>query len=184
MPGIEPSKNVSEAAAERGVPTDVSFFGEEKGREMAAAGKMADLVLGNNVLAQVPDLNDFVAGIPLILKPTGTVTIEFPHVMRLLDENQFDTIYHEHFCYFSLISAEAHLRRPRHDDLRRRGAVDPRRLAAHLRPAHRRRQPPGHRTRRSSCATREEDAGYRDVEHVHRASRSRSARRSASCSSC
>ena len=105
--GIEPSKNVSEAAAERGVETDVSFFGEAKGLEMAAAGKMADLVLGNNVLAQVPDLNDFVAGIPHILKPTGTVTIEFPHVMRLLDENQFDTIYHEHFCYFSLISAEA-----------------------------------------------------------------------------
>ncbi len=74
---------------------------------MAAEGKIADLVLGNNVLAQVPDLNDFVAGIPHILKPTGTVTIEFPHVMRLLDENQFDTIYHEHFCYFSLISAEA-----------------------------------------------------------------------------
>jgi hypothetical protein len=68
---------------------------------------MADLVIGNNVLAQIPDLNDFVAGIPLILKPDGTVTIEFPHVMRMLDENQFDTIYHEHFCYFSLTSAEA-----------------------------------------------------------------------------
>ena len=74
---------------------------------MAAEGKMADLVLGNNVLAQVPDLNSFVAGIPHILKPTGTVTIEFPHLMRMLEENQFDTIYHEHFCYFSLISAEA-----------------------------------------------------------------------------
>ena len=73
----------------------------------ADAGQLADLVLGNNVLAQVPDLNDFVAGIPIILKPGGTVTIEFPHVMRMLDENQFDTIYHEHFCYFSLTSAEA-----------------------------------------------------------------------------
>jgi SAM-dependent methyltransferase len=105
--GIEPSVNVSQAAVENGVPTDTSFFGDAKGAEMALEGKMADLVLGNNVLAQVPDLNDFVAGIPHILKPTGTVTIEFPHVMRLLDENQFDTIYHEHFCYFSLISAEA-----------------------------------------------------------------------------
>ena len=74
---------------------------------MAADGQLADLVLGNNVLAQVPDLNDFVAGIPHILKPDGTVTIEFPHVMRLIEENQFDTIYHEHFCYFSLTSAEA-----------------------------------------------------------------------------
>jgi SAM-dependent methyltransferase len=105
--GIEPSKNVSAAALERGVPTDVSFFGEAKGRAMAASGELADLVVGNNVLAQVPDLNDFVAGIPHILKPEGTVTIEFPHLMRLIEENQFDTIYHEHFCYFSLISAEA-----------------------------------------------------------------------------
>jgi SAM-dependent methyltransferase len=105
--GIEPSVNVSEVAVAKGVPTDTSFFGEEKGKEMAAEGKLADLVLGNNVLAQVPDLNDFVAGIPHILKPGGTVTIEFPHVMRMLEENQFDTIYHEHFCYFSLISAEA-----------------------------------------------------------------------------
>jgi SAM-dependent methyltransferase len=105
--GIEPSVNVSEAAIERGVPTDTAFFGEAKGREMAAAGQAADLVLGNNVLAQVPDLNDFVAGIPHILKPAGTVTIEFPHVVRLIEENQFDTIYHEHFCYFSLASVEA-----------------------------------------------------------------------------
>jgi hypothetical protein len=88
------------------VPTDVSFFGEQKALELASSGLSADLVLGNNVLAQVPDLNDFVAGIPHILAPTGTVTIEFPHVMRLLDDNQFDTIYHEHFCYFSLLSAE------------------------------------------------------------------------------
>lgn len=105
--GIEPSKNVSKDALERGVPTDVAFFGAAKGAEMAASGKMADLVLGNNVLAQVPDLNDFVAGIAKILKPSGTVTIEFPHIKRLIEENQFDTIYHEHFCYFGLISAEA-----------------------------------------------------------------------------
>ena len=105
--GIEPAANVAKDAEARGVPTDVSFFGEEKGRAMAADGKLADLVLGNNVLAQVPDLNSFVAGIAHILKPTGTVTIEFPHLMKLLDENQFDTIYHEHYCYFSLIAAEA-----------------------------------------------------------------------------
>jgi hypothetical protein len=105
--GIEPAANVAEKALELGIPTDVSFFDEAKGVAMAAAGRMADLVLGCNVLAQIPDLNDFVAGIPHILKPTGTVTIEFPHVLKLLELNQFDTIYHEHFCYFSLISAEA-----------------------------------------------------------------------------
>jgi SAM-dependent methyltransferase len=105
--GIEPAANVAKAALERDVPTEVAFFGRETAARMRDAGQLADLVLGNNVLAQVPDLNDFVAGIPTILKPGGTVTIEFPHVMRMLEENQFDTIYHEHFCYFSLISAEA-----------------------------------------------------------------------------
>jgi SAM-dependent methyltransferase len=105
--GIEPAANVAAVAIERGVPTDVSFFGAERAKQLAADGRLADLVLGNNVLAQVPDLNDFVAGIPTILAPGGTVTIEFPHLLRMLEENQFDTIYHEHFCYFSLISAEA-----------------------------------------------------------------------------
>jgi hypothetical protein len=105
--GIEPAANVAEHAVAKGVPTDVSFFDEAKGRAMAAAGQRADLVLGANVLAQIPDLNGFVAGIPHVLKPTGTVTIEFPHVLQMLEQNQFDTIYHEHFCYFSLISAEA-----------------------------------------------------------------------------
>ena len=105
--GIEPAENVAKAARERGVDTQVSFFGRDTAQKLAQAGRLADLVLGNNVLAQVPDLNDFVAGIPHVLKPTGTVTIEFPHLMRLFDENQFDTIYHEHFCYFSLISAQA-----------------------------------------------------------------------------
>jgi SAM-dependent methyltransferase len=106
--GIEPALNVAKIAIEeRNVPTDASFFDEPKGRAMAAEGKTADLVLGNNVLAQVPDLNTFVAGIARILKPTGTVTIEFPHLLQLFAQNQFDTIYHEHFCYFSLISAEA-----------------------------------------------------------------------------
>jgi SAM-dependent methyltransferase len=105
--GIEPAANVAAAAIERGVPTDVSFFGAARAVELATTHGLADLVLGNNVLAQVPDLNDFVAGIPRILAPKGTVTIEFPHVMRMIEENQFDTIYHEHFCYFSVLSAEA-----------------------------------------------------------------------------
>jgi hypothetical protein len=102
--GVEPAANVAKAAEARGVPTEVSFFDEAKGRQLSV--RKADLVLGNNVLAQVPDLNTFVAGIPHVLKHTGTVTIEFPHLLKLFEENQFDTIYHEHFCYFSLISAE------------------------------------------------------------------------------
>jgi hypothetical protein len=105
--GIEPAANVAKAAEERGVPTQVSFFNQETAKQLAASGKLADLILGNNVLAQVPDLNSFVGGIPHVLKQTGTVTIEFPHLMKLFDENQFDTIYHEHFSYFSLLSAEA-----------------------------------------------------------------------------
>jgi hypothetical protein len=104
--GIEPAANVAEAARERGVPTQVSFFHEETANAMRESGTAADLVLGNNVLAQVPDLNSFIAGLPIILKPQGTITFEFPHLMRLLDENQFDTIYHEHFSYFSLLSIE------------------------------------------------------------------------------
>jgi SAM-dependent methyltransferase len=105
--GIEPAANVAKSAEERGVPTDVSFFDADKGASLAAEGKQADLILGNNVLAQVPDLNSFVAGIANALKPTGTVTIEFPHLQQLFEQNQFDTIYHEHFSYFSLISVEA-----------------------------------------------------------------------------
>jgi SAM-dependent methyltransferase len=104
--GIEPAKNVAEVAIAKGVPTDVSYFGVEKAQQMAATGQMADLVCGANVLAQVPDLSDFVAGIPIVLKPGGVVTIEFPHVMTTIDGNQFDQIYHEHFCYFGLLSTE------------------------------------------------------------------------------
>jgi C-methyltransferase C-terminal domain/Putative zinc binding domain/Methyltransferase domain len=105
--GVEPAANVAKAAEEKGVKTQVAFFNEETAKEMRAAGKMADLVLGNNVFAQVPDVNTFVGGIPIILKPKGTVTFEFPHLMQLFENNQFDTIYHEHFSYFSLIAAEA-----------------------------------------------------------------------------
>ena len=104
--GIEPAANVAKVAEAKGVPTVVKFFGEDTARELAAAGQQADLILGNNVLAQVPDLNDFVGGLKILLAPTGVVTIEFPHLLRTIDGNQFDQIYHEHFSYFSLYSAE------------------------------------------------------------------------------
>jgi len=104
--GIEPARNVAQVAIDKGIPTNAEFFGTEYAKQLAAEGVAADLILGNNVLAQVPDLNDFVGGMPHLLKPTGTVTIEFPHLQRLYEGNQFDTIYHEHFSYFSLITAE------------------------------------------------------------------------------
>ncbi len=104
--GIEPAANVAEVAVKKGVPTIVKFFGRETARELAAQGQMADLLLGNNVLAQVPDLNSFVAGMKILLKPEGVITMEFPHLARLMEGNQLDTIYHEHFSYFSLWTAE------------------------------------------------------------------------------
>jgi len=110
--GIEPAANVAKVAVEKGVPTLVRFFGTELATQLAAEGKRADLVLGNNVLAQVPDLNDFVEGLKIILKPEGVLTLEFPHLLQLIQLNEFDTIYHEHFSYFSLLSTikimEAH----------------------------------------------------------------------------
>lgn len=104
--GIEPAANVANVATNKGIPTLVKFFGEETARELIIKGKQADLILGNNVLAHVPELNDFVKGIKVLLKPEGVITMEFPHLMRLIEENQFDTIYHEHFCYFSFITVE------------------------------------------------------------------------------
>ena len=104
--GIEPAKNVAKTAQETGIPTLIEFFGTQMARELAAEGKRADLLIGNNVLAHVPGLNDFVEGMKIILKPHGVITMEFPHLMRLMDENQFDTIYHEHFSYFSFIIVE------------------------------------------------------------------------------
>jgi SAM-dependent methyltransferase len=104
--GIEPAANVAAVAVKKGVPSLVKFFGRETARKLAAAGKQADLLLGNNVLAQVPDVNDFVAGMRILLKPNGVITMEFPHLQRLMEENQFDTIYHEHFSYFSFVTAE------------------------------------------------------------------------------
>jgi 2-polyprenyl-3-methyl-5-hydroxy-6-metoxy-1,4-benzoquinol methylase len=102
--GIEPAKNVAQEAVRRGIPTLVRFFGEEAGRDLTAEGKRADLIIGNNVLAHVPDLNGFVRGLQILLGEHGVITLEFPHLMRLMEENQFDTIYHEHFSYFSLIT--------------------------------------------------------------------------------
>lgn len=104
--GVEPAANVAKAAVERGVPTMVRFFGQELAGELSGAGKQADLLIGNNVLAQVPDLNDFVKGMKILLKPAGIITMEFPHLVRLIEENQFDTIYHEHFSYFSLLAVQ------------------------------------------------------------------------------
>jgi SAM-dependent methyltransferase len=100
--GVDPAANVAKIAEAKGVPTEVAFFGMATARRLVAAGKSADLICANNVLAHVPDLNDFVAGLKVLLKPVGTITVEFPHLLRLIQERQFDTIYHEHFSYFSL----------------------------------------------------------------------------------
>ncbi|MGD1910492.1 MAG: methyltransferase domain-containing protein [Rivularia sp. (in: cyanobacteria)] len=104
--GIEPAANIAKVAIQKGIPTIVKFFGEETAREQAEKGLRADLLLGNNVLAHTPYLNDFVKGMKILLKPQGAITMEFPHLMRLMEENQFDTIYHEHFSYFSFITVE------------------------------------------------------------------------------
>jgi SAM-dependent methyltransferase len=102
--GIEPAANVARAAVERSVPTHVAFFGSDTARELAEH-EQADLIVGNNVLAHVPDLNDFIAGLAILLASGGVVTLEFPHLLRLIAERQFDTIYHEHFSYFSFLAA-------------------------------------------------------------------------------
>ncbi|WP_373541603.1 methyltransferase domain-containing protein [Chamaesiphon sp.] len=104
--GIEPATNVAAVAEAKGIPTVTKFFGIQTATELLALNKQADLLLGNNVLAHVPDLNDFVAGMKLLLKPDGIITIEFPHLLQLITQNQFDTIYHEHFSYFSFLTVE------------------------------------------------------------------------------
>lgn len=104
--GVEPAGNVAAAAIAKGVPSTTRLFGLETAQDLLAGGHHPDLIVGNNVLAQVADLNGFVAGMKKLLKPGGVITMEFPHLLRLMDENQFDTIYHEHFSYFSLMSAE------------------------------------------------------------------------------
>ena len=104
--GIEPAANIAKVASEKGIPSIVKFFSVNTAQELVAQGKQADLLVGNNVLAHVPGLNDFVAGIKVILKPRGIVTMEFPYIVRLMAEKQFDTIYHEHFSYFSFQTVE------------------------------------------------------------------------------
>lgn len=104
--GIEPAENVAQTARAAGIPTQTKFFGVKIARELAASGQQADLLLGNNVLAHVPDVNDFVAGMKIALKRDGVITMEFPHLMQLMAHNQFDTIYHEHFSYFSFVTVE------------------------------------------------------------------------------
>jgi 2-polyprenyl-3-methyl-5-hydroxy-6-metoxy-1,4-benzoquinol methylase len=104
--GIEPAANCAAAARQKGVPSEVRFMGVETGKWLIAQGKQADLLLGNNVLAHVPDLNDFVGGLKLALKPEGVLTMEFPHLQRLIEENQFDTIYQEHYSYLSLLAVK------------------------------------------------------------------------------
>jgi hypothetical protein len=123
--GIEPAENVAEAAVALGIPTETVFLGRETAARIVEEHGRASLLVGNNVLAHVPDLDDFVSGLKLLLAPEGTLTMEFPHLLRLVDEVQFDTIYHEHFSYFSLLAAR--------DVFRRRGlaVVDVEELPTH-----------------------------------------------------
>jgi SAM-dependent methyltransferase len=104
--GIEPAANVAQVAMDKGIPCEIKFLGRDTAKEIVAKHGRADLVVGNNVLAHVPDLNDFVAGIGSLLAPSGVVTMEFPHLYQLMEFNQFDTIYHEHFSYFSFNTVE------------------------------------------------------------------------------
>jgi 2-polyprenyl-3-methyl-5-hydroxy-6-metoxy-1,4-benzoquinol methylase len=104
--GIEPAANIATFAIKKNIPTVVKFFGEKTAKEEFDKGQQADLLIGNNVLAHTPHINDFVKGMKILLKPQGIITMEFPHLMRLMEENQFDTIYHEHFSYFSFITVE------------------------------------------------------------------------------
>jgi predicted TPR repeat methyltransferase len=99
--GVEPASNIAEVAKTKGIHTKVTFFGEETALDLVAGGWLADLIIGNNVLAHVPDLNDFVNGLRVLLKPRGLVTMEFPHLLQLIQQNQFDISYYEHFSYFS-----------------------------------------------------------------------------------
>lgn len=104
--GVEPAVNVAKTAREKGIPTITEFFGVGTAQSLARGGVRGDLLLGNNVLAHVPDLNDFVAGLKIVLKPDGIITMEFPHLLKLMQNNQFDTIYHEHFSYFSFSTVD------------------------------------------------------------------------------
>ena len=164
--GIEPAANVARVADDKGIPTLVKFFNRETAASLADEDMQADLLLGNNVLAHVPELNEFVRGLKIALKPRGIITMEFPHLLQLIHENQFDTIYHEHFSYLSLLTVERIFAEFGLQDLRRRSIADARRLAANLRHAYGKHrasdgrccpsaQPPGRGSRASkSCHLR------------------------------
>jgi SAM-dependent methyltransferase len=109
--GVEPAENVAEVARKKGIPTISKFFGVETAKDLVGSGKRADLLVANNVLPHVPNLNDFIAGLKLLLAPRGVLTMEFGYLVRLMEENEFDTIYHEHFSYFSLLSVQTALGR-------------------------------------------------------------------------
>ena len=104
--GVEPAGNVAKIAIDKGIESVVEFLGVESAKEISSSHRKASLLIGNNVLAHVPDLNDFVGGLKILLADNGVITMEFPHLMRLMERNQFDTIYHEHFSYFSLVTVE------------------------------------------------------------------------------
>jgi C-methyltransferase C-terminal domain/Putative zinc binding domain/Methyltransferase domain len=161
--GIEPAANVAEVARTKGVETDVVFFGRESAGKLRETRGAADLIIGNNVLAQVPDVNSFVAGVAIALSPSGTATFEFPHLQTLFEQNQFDTIYHEHFSYFSLLSAEtifaAHgLTLFDVEELWTHGGS----LRVYLRPASDTSRPVTERV--TALRAREEAKGYRNIE--------------------
>ena len=158
--GIDPSDTVAAAAEKIGVPTLVEFFGESLARDLAGAGRQADLIIGNNVLAHVPVLNDFVAGIARLLKPKGSATLEFPHLLELIEHVEFDTIYHEHYSYISLFAIEQVFSRHglRLYDV---GAIaDARRLIAYLRRTLGSHGPRGQRARCASCGRRRAPRGW------------------------
>ena len=132
--GVEPARNVAKVAISKGVPSVSEFFGRDLARRLAEEGRQADLLLGNNVLAHVPNINDFVGGMKLLLKPQGVITMEFPHLLRLIDENQFDTIYHEHFSYLSFTTVERIFAAHTLTSFRRRSTPDARWIVEDLRP--------------------------------------------------
>ena len=145
--GIEPAGNVAETARRKGVETLVEFFTLDLAKRLAEQGRSADLIIGNNVLAHVPPLNDFVAGLQKLLKPDGVITMEFPHLVQLIEQMQFDTIYHEHYSYYSLLVAERILPRTGCASLMSR-RYQLWRFAANLRLS--RRMPPTRKCRRSN----------------------------------
>ena len=131
--GIEPCANVAEAGEKIGVPALVEFFGTELAGKLAAEGRRPDLIVGNNVLAHVPDLRDFVRGLQTLLADGGVITMEFPHLQKLVELNQFDTIYHEHFSYFSMTAVADVFERQGLRIIRCRGTADAWRIPADLR---------------------------------------------------